>query len=214
MNIGSTCVIRRTCFADRSLECDANGVAAFCANAARGAALARYAMGGMKLRRAIDADVATIVDVVRRIVPEMRAADQLQWDDAYPNAKTFARDIANGELWVAEVDACLAGVAAITTEQYKGYAQLGWDVQEPAIVVHRLLVDPAFRRRGIAGALMRQAEAVAATRGIAVLRVDTDLKNDAARRMFERLGYVLAGEFSISFRPGMRFVGFEKRRPI
>jgi 2-amino-4-hydroxy-6-hydroxymethyldihydropteridine diphosphokinase len=149
--------------------------------------------------------------LLRRVVPLMRAAGNLQWDDEYPNRQGFADDIAVDELWVAEHNGALAGVAAITTAQSPEYAQAGWDIHEPAIVVHRLAVDPAYRGAGIATALMQQAEAVARERGITILRVDTNTQNPATQRLLPKLGYTLAGEISLEFRPGLRFFCYEKR---
>ncbi len=96
-------------------------------------------------------------------------------------------------------------------DQEPDYAQVGWDIKEPAIVVHRLAVDPAFRGLGAAGALMQKAEEVAAERAITVLRVDTNTQNEATQRLFPKLGYQLAGEISLAFRPGLRFLCYEKR---
>ncbi len=81
----------------------------------------------------------------------MRAAGNLQWDDTYPNAGVFERDIELGYLWVAEMDGAIAGVAAVSTDQEPEYAEVGWDIDELAVVVHRLAVDPAFRGRGWRG---------------------------------------------------------------
>jgi len=96
-------------------------------------------------------------------------------------------------------------------DQEPEYAEVGWDTAEPAIVVHRLAVDPACRGQGVAAALMHQAETVARSRGIDVLRVDTNTKNLATQRLFPKLGYVKAGEIGLSFRPGLRFCCYEKR---
>jgi len=149
--------------------------------------------------------------LVRRVVPLMRADGNLQWDDVYPNEQVFGEDIAAGQLWVAELDDAVAGVAAITTDQSPEYADVGWDLNEMAVVVHRLAVDPAFRGAGIAAALMQQAEMVARERGITVLRIDTNTQNPATQRLFPKLGYALAGEIGLAFRPELRFLCYEKR---
>jgi len=141
----------------------------------------------------------------------MRAAGNLQWDDSYPNEDVFDKDIENGYLWLAEIDDSVAGVAAVTTDQEPEYAEVGWDIHEPAIVVHRLAVDPDFRGAGVASALMRKAESIAKERGIKVLRVDTNTSNEATQKLFPKLGYVLAGEIGLGFRPGLRFLCYEKR---
>ena len=165
----------------------------------------------MELRRAKLEDVVAVMALVKRVVPLMRASGNLQWDDAYPNPEVFNRDVAQGQLWLAELEGGLAGIAAITTDQEAEYAEVGWDLSETAIVVHRLAVDPAFQGRGVAAALMAQAEVEARDRGIAVLRLDTNTRNEATRRLFPKLGYVFAGEIGLGFRPGLRFRCYEKR---
>jgi ribosomal protein S18 acetylase RimI-like enzyme len=167
----------------------------------------------MRIRLATHDDLPGLMSLVRRVVPLMLAAGNLQWDEGYPNEAVFQRDIALGQLWIADEGTCIAGVAAITKDKEPDYAQVGWDVNEPAIVVHRLAVDPAFRGVGVAAALMRRAEEIAAEHGITVLRVDTNTQNEATQRLFPKLGYRLAGEISLQIRPGLRFFCYEKRLP-
>jgi GNAT superfamily N-acetyltransferase len=149
--------------------------------------------------------------LLRRVVPLMRAQGNLQWSDDYPNEQVFGTDIAARQLWLAEIDEAVAGIAAITTDQSPEYADVGWDLNETAIVVHRLAVDPVFRGAGVAAALMQQAELIAREQGVSVLRIDTNTQNAATQRLFPKLGYTYAGEISLAFRPGLRFLCYEKR---
>lgn len=165
----------------------------------------------MHIRRAKPEDLHEIMQLIHRVVPLMRESGNLQWDDDYPNLSVFESDLQKDLLWVEEVDRRIAGVAAITTDQYAEYADVGWDVSEKAIVVHRLAVDPEFRGRGVAAALMHQAELVAVEKGIQVLRVDTNTQNVATQKLFPKLGYIFAGEIGLGFRPGQRFFCYEKR---
>jgi ribosomal protein S18 acetylase RimI-like enzyme len=165
----------------------------------------------MQIRLATKDDLPSLMALVRRVVPLMRATGNLQWDETYPNEAVFQRDIDLDQLWVAVVAGNIAGVAAVTMDQEPDYTQVGWNIEEPAIVVHRLAVDPAFRGQGAAGALMQKAEEVAVERGISVLRVDTNTQNEATQRLFPKLGYILAGEISLEFRPGLRFLCYEKQ---
>nr|WP_229738982.1 GNAT family N-acetyltransferase [Edaphobacter dinghuensis] len=152
-----------------------------------------------------------MIDLLRRVVPSMRAAGNLQWDENYPTAAIFEHDVDQRQLWVAETEGTLAGMIAVTTGQDPEYGHAGWNVEEDGVMVHRLAVDPAFRGAGVATALMRQAEEVAAERGIPAVRTDTSIENEAAQRLFLRLGYSKTGEISLSFRPGLRVVCYEKR---
>ncbi|MBO0937654.1 GNAT family N-acetyltransferase [Fibrella sp. HMF5335] len=165
----------------------------------------------MFIRLATPADIPALVALLGRVVPQMQASGNFQWDATYPNATVFGNDVAKQQLWVADIDGQLAGVSAITTDQEPEYAQVGWDITEPAIVTHRLAVDPAFRGKGVGKALLQQAETVARERGILRLRIDTNTQNQATQRLFPAAGYVFAGEIGLGFRPGLRFYCYEKQ---
>src|ERR1700692_4872127 len=120
----------------------------------------------MHLRLATPADIPAIMQVIRRVVPLMRASGNLQWDDDYPNPEAFARDIAHDQLWVAELGTRIAGMAALTTDQEPEYAHAGWDITTPAVVVHRLAVHPDLQGLGGRAAPIPQAEALAPGRGV------------------------------------------------
>jgi ribosomal protein S18 acetylase RimI-like enzyme len=169
----------------------------------------------MHVRQGKLEDIEAVMALVRRVVPLMRSSGNLQWDADYPNPGVFERDVELAQLWVTEIadggETQIAGIAAITTDQQPEYANVGWDTSELAIVVHRLAVDPAFQGKGIAAALMQQAEIVARSRGITILRVDTNSQNQATKKLFPKLGYLFAGETGFSFRPGLRFLCYEKR---
>jgi GNAT superfamily N-acetyltransferase len=165
----------------------------------------------MIIRPATSADIPALLDLIKRVVPLMHESGNFQWDEHYPNETVFSNDIAKQQLWIALVEAQLAGLAALTEDQEPEYAQVGFDPSERAIVTHRLAVDPAFQGKGVAVALLNQAEQLALDRGIAFLRVDTNSENQATQRLFPKLGYQYAGEITLGFRPGLRFLAYEKR---
>lgn len=165
----------------------------------------------MNLRLALAADIQKIMMLVDEVVPLMIAAGNRQWDNRYPNAEVFSRDVSMRQLWVAEIEGSIAGVAAITTDQDAGYADAGWDITETAIVTHRLAVSPHYQGKGVAKALLLQAENTALERGIRYLRIDTNSENRVTQKLFPQLGYVFAGEIELQFRPGLRFYCYEKQ---
>jgi len=165
----------------------------------------------MLIRLATLNDISQILMLIAEVVPAMNAAGNFQWDSTYPNATVFEQDISLNQLWVAEIDGQVAGIAAITTDQEPEYAQVGWDISETAIVTHRLAVSPNHQGKGIAAALLIQAEKEAINRSINLLRIDTNTNNQATQKLFPKLGYLFAGEIGLGFRPGLRFYCYEKK---
>lgn len=167
----------------------------------------------MTIRPATTADMPALMNLLRRIIPLMHEAGNFQWDDQYPNKIVFGEDIEKSQLWVVGIAGHIAGVAALTEDQEPEYAQVGFDLNQRAVVTHRLAVDPAFRGQGVAAALLAQAEQLALQRGISFLRIDTNSENQATQKLFPKLGYHFAGEITLSFRPGLRFLAYEKILP-
>lgn len=165
----------------------------------------------MTIRLANLADVPAIMQLIAGVVPVMIAQGNFQWDNTYPNVAVFENDITLNQLWVVDIDSDIAGIAAITTDQEAEYAQVGWDINEPAIVIHRLAVSVNHQGRGVAAALMQQAEVVAKSRGIQQLRIDTNTQNQATQKLFPKLGYTFAGEIGLGFRPSLRFYCYSKQ---
>ena len=165
----------------------------------------------MTIRRATLKDIPLIMQLIAEVVPVMNAGGNFQWDSAYPKAGVFENDILLSQLWVADADGDIAGIAAITTDQEPEYADVGWDVNEMAIVTHRLAVSTRYQGQGIAIALLKQAEQEAVNRGIQALRIDTNVNNKATRKLFPKLGYIFSGEIGLAFRPNQRFYCYEKR---
>lgn len=162
------------------------------------------------IRQARLSDIPQILDLVAVVVPTMNAAGNFQWDNNYPNEEVFKNDIAQQQLWLAETDGNIAGIIAITDQQEPEYRNVGWDNTEPAIVVHRLAVHTDFQGRGIAATLLKQAEQVAVSKKIPLIRVNTNTKNTATQRLFPKLGYEFAGEITLAFRPGLSFYCYQK----
>jgi GNAT superfamily N-acetyltransferase len=165
----------------------------------------------MIIRLATLNDIPGILELIAEVVPAMNAAGNFQWDNNYPNTDVFEKDIQLKQLWIAEEGDEIAGISAITMDQEPEYASVGWDITEPAIVTHRLAVNQKYRSRGIAVALLTQAEHVALNGGVNILRIDTNTNNIATQKLFPKLGYRFAGETGLSFRPNLRFYCYEKR---
>lgn len=167
----------------------------------------------MIIRKATLNDIDPIMQLIAQVLPIMQATGNLQWDDTYPNAEVYTSDVQFGQLWVADIDGAVAGVIAIIVNQQEPeYAQVpGWDINEPAIVAHRLAVSPHMQGKGIAAALLHQCEVVAIENNISLIRLDTNTVNRPMQNLFLKLGYNLGGEITLSKRPSLSFMAFEKR---
>ncbi len=74
-----------------------------------------------------------------------------------------------------------------------------WAPQQDALYVGRLAVAPPWRGRGLAGRLLQAAEAEAARRGFARLRLHARIELPSNRRLFARQNFV---EVELRAHPG------------
>ena len=147
--------------------------------------------------------------LVCRAVVHMNALGNPQWGEDYPTQDFYAGDIARGELYAAEADGVLAGVACINTSESPEYDPLPWTTTRPAVVIHRMAIDPAFQRQGVATALFAFAEETARSRGIAAMRIDTYSLNDRMQALIRKRGFSKVGEIHLHGRP-LTYPCFEK----
>src|SRR5271166_2179914 len=84
---------------------------------------------------------------------------------------------------IASLDGAIAGTAQLDLD--------GMPSKRHHAEVSKVLVDPPFRRRGVARALMLEIERLAVEKGRWLLTLDT--AGDAAEALYRSLGYALAG---------------------
>ena len=101
---------------------------------------------------------------------------------AYLEREVAARD---GRVFMAEIDGAVAGFICVVS------ATRGDSPDDPAVYawVHDIFVRPAYRRRGVATALMAEAEAFVRARGARELRLGVIDRNADARAMYRGLGF-------------------------
>lgn len=154
-------------------------------------------------------DLDQLWPMVRRAVAKMNADGNEQWGPDYPTRDIYAADIAQGELWVAERPHGLCATALLTFAPEVSYDGIPWMVPAPALVIHRLAVDPDLQRSGVGSALFRHAEGLARERGIPTIHIDTYGKNQAMQALILSQGFVRRGEIHLHGRP-LPYPCFEK----
>lgn len=148
------------------------------------------------IRKAVIKDVKDIMEIIKQTILEMRTYNNTQWDENYPHEKDFLNDIEKGDLFVVEREGKLVGFVCINKVEPVEYGELNWSLDEDAMVVHRMAVNPNYRRSGIGTELMKFADELASENNIRYLKTDTYSINTKMNAMFEKCGYNLIGEMS------------------
>lgn len=138
----------------------------------------------------LDAVCALVADAVRR----MRDMGIDQWDEVYPARSHLEEDIQRGELYLAYRDDILTGIFVLNKRMDEAYHAARWQYPaQEACVLHRLCVAPAAQGRGTATVLMGEVRRIAREKGYGSMRLDVFTLNPAARRLYEKDGFLPVG---------------------
>lgn len=170
------------------------------------------------IRRAVLEDIPGVTAIYDHILTEEENGRAVVgWiRGVYPTEKTALDALKAGTLFVLEQDGAIAAAAKIDRNQVPEYADAPWRypnaLAEQVMVLHTLVVDPAQAGRGCGTEFVRFYERYALDHGCPYLRMDTNARNTAARRLYNRLGYWEAGIVPCVFNgiPGVQLVCLEK----
>lgn len=134
----------------------------------------------------------------------------------YPTRATAQAAIQAGDLFVMEQNGQLVASARINQEQGKEYTLARWSCHVPedsVMVLHTLTVSPAAAGTGCGTRFVAFYEDYARRHGCFCLRMDTNVRNTAARTLYQKLGYAEAGVVPCVFNgiPGVELVCLEKQ---
>ena len=164
--------------------------------------------GAQAMTEVVAADLPELLALKDACIAQMRGDGIEQWDEVYPDAAVFSRDLAAGTLHVLREGGDIIACVTLDTAHDPLWQGMDWSAAgEPAAVVHRLMVHPAAQGRGLAKQLMAHAESRAQAQGFRAIHLDCFTANLAALALYERLGYRRTGTATMRKGP---FVCFEK----
>ena len=173
----------------------------------------------MEIRKAALKDIPQVAAIYDRLLTqEEEGKAVIGWArGVYPTQQTALDALEAGTLFVLEQDGKIAAAAKIDQNQVPEYANAPWRYPdappEQVMVLHTLVVDPAFAGKGCGKQFVAFYEQYARDHGCPCLRMDTNAKNAAARRLYARLGYREAGIVPCVFNgiPDVQLVCLEKK---
>lgn len=172
----------------------------------------------LTFRKAAASDLDAVTAIYDKIHAQEDAGSvTIGWvTGVYPTRLDAELAFGRNDLYVCETEGRVAASGILNQKQVDVYAEGRWayEAEESAVfVLHTLTVDPALSGRGIGRAFARFYEDTARKLGCTVLRMDTNEKNTAARRLYAKLGYREADIVPCAFNsiPNVRLVLLEKQ---
>jgi GNAT superfamily N-acetyltransferase len=140
----------------------------------------------ISIRQAQAPDSAVIEDMLQEAARWVDALGVVMWDEGELDAQRIAREAAEGQFFIAEVDGDPAGAVRFQLED-----QLFWPdlAGNDSAFIHRLVVRRRYKGLGISTELMKWAVSRARSLGKNYLRLDTDASRPKLRELYERFGF-------------------------
>lgn len=171
----------------------------------------------MKVREAQRADIDRIEEIYDRIHDaEEKGLSTVGWiRNVYPTRKTAEDALDRGDLFVMVDGDSIVAAAVINQIQVKEYKDAAWKhdaADQEVMVLHGLAVDPLVKGKGYGRAFVSFYENYAKQHGCPALRMDTNVTNARARKLYHSLGYEEIGVVSCVFNgiPNVKLVCLEK----
>ncbi len=127
----------------------------------------------MSIRRAQEADLILLSELIARSVNALNAADDSPEDIASVcsklDAENLRRHLQSRDVFVLELNSQLAGIIALQIDR-----------------LHTLFVEPSLAQRGNGRTLVNHIEALARSKGVNVLKVSS---SRTAVSFYEKLGF-------------------------
>ena len=172
----------------------------------------------MIIRKAVsEKDVAAAAAIYEEIHTEEEAGrTTIGWvRGVYPTIEDARSSCEKGELFVMLEGGEVIASARINREQVDVYADAKWSVDAPedeVMVLHTLTVSPRCARKGYGAKFVQFYEIYALQNGCRYLRIDTNERNETARKMYAKLGYTEVGTVPCVFNNirGVNLVCLEK----
>ena len=171
------------------------------------------------IRKATEKDIASIAAIYDLVLKlEENGLTSIGWQrGVYPTENTARQGILRGDMFVYENNNthCISAAAIINHIQVPSYADGNWSIEadgDEVSVLHTLVVNPKEAGKGIGTAFVDFYEKTAKENGCKTLRMDTQAKNTAARKLYHKLGYTEIGIVQCDFNgiEGIQLVLLEK----
>ena len=171
----------------------------------------------MEVRRAQAGDIDKIELIYEHIHDEEECgAATIGWiRNVYPVRKTAEDALKREDLFVMIDEGQFVATAIINQIQVPEYVNAAWKHaagENEVMVLHTLVVDPKEKKKGYGKAFVAFYEEYAKQHNCNELRMDTNARNERARKMYAKLGYEETGIVGCVFNgiPDVQLVCLEK----
>lgn len=172
----------------------------------------------VQIRKANATDIDRIWEIyLENHIEEEKGNAVIGWNrEIYPVRQTAKDAFNRGDLFVLEDETGVMGTAIINQEQVDVYHLGKWQYPAPdsdIMVLHTLVISTKAAGKGYGKQFVEFYEHYALEHDCPYLRLDTNERNERARKMYQKLGYQEIGIVPCVFHsmPDINMVLLEKK---
>ncbi|GKU25463.1 GNAT family N-acetyltransferase [Clostridium folliculivorans] len=166
----------------------------------------------MEFRRTVEADISSIMNIIKQAQAYFKDNGIDQWQNGYPNEEVIKNDISNGHSYVLLNENKIVGTSAISFDGEKTYDEIyegQWVSNDTFAVIHRIAVDNEYKGLGLSSIIIKNVEELCLSRGVQSIKVDTHEENLSMQRLLKKNGFQYCG--IVYLEDKNKRVAFEKR---
>jgi RimJ/RimL family protein N-acetyltransferase len=156
----------------------------------------------MRIKNCTEEDVTVVGEFYDRIVLWLdQHVNYPKWlYKVYPSEISVREMTADGSQFVCEEDGTIIGAFVLNTDPQGSYNKGSWKQNLPDgsyLVLHSLAIDPFMHGKGLGTEVINFCVDKAMEEGYKALRVDIVPDNIPARRLYEKNGFIWAGDVDL-----------------
>ena len=156
----------------------------------------------MEIIQATAAEVSELIQFYQVVVDHMEENAMTQWHwGKYPNEEVIRKDVEAGRMYYLREGDEIAAAVTLMTGQDPEYVPLSWTCGIRPGVFHRLAVHPSMQGAGFGGLVLDDVQQMLRRSGCDCVRCDTSVKNRAAIRLYEKMGFRACDRMSLEVTP-------------
>ncbi|MBZ9607854.1 GNAT family N-acetyltransferase [Clostridium estertheticum] len=166
----------------------------------------------MEFLKAVEADVNSIMNIIKQAQDYFRKHGINQWQDNYPNVEVVMNDISNKNGYVLLKDNNVVGTVAVTFDEEKNYGSIyngEWASNDKYAVIHRVAVDSNYKGIGLSSVIIKNIEKICLNKGVYSIRIDTHKENISMQKLLSKSGFQYCGIIYLDDKS--KRIAFEKR---
>lgn len=155
------------------------------------------------IRIATKDDVQAIADSYNEVIAYEKANNvcYTNWKlGVYPTIAVPKARVSSNTMFVLEDNHEICASMTLDNNQDPGYKDINWQYEatpDKTLIIHTLCVRPSKSGKGYGRAMVEFAKQYAKEKGCSVIRLDTSIRNEPAKKLYEKCGFTVTGTKTI-----------------